>query len=84
MLSQPERVSVVRHFAAKLSSADPTATTSTAGGTILIATDLMARGIETEPVPFVVNFDVPGYREYYLPRWVLPVLRLLQFTELDV
>lgn len=35
---------------------------------ILIATDLMARGIDLDSVSHVINFDVPSYPENYLHR----------------
>jgi superfamily II DNA/RNA helicase len=37
-------------------------------GRVLIATDLLSRGIELRCVPLVVNFDAPPHREYYAPR----------------
>ncbi|MEP2510367.1 MAG: DEAD/DEAH box helicase [Reichenbachiella sp.] len=35
---------------------------------ILIATDVIARGLDLEKVSHVINFDVPGYPENYMHR----------------
>ncbi len=35
---------------------------------ILIATDLMARGIDIDTISHVINFDVPNYAENYMHR----------------
>src|SRR5258708_17908187 len=35
---------------------------------VLVATDIAARGLDIEQLPFVVNFDLPGSPEDYVHR----------------
>ena len=35
---------------------------------ILITTDLLARGIDVQQVPFFINYDLPTNRENYIHR----------------
>jgi len=35
---------------------------------VLVATDIVARGIDIDALPFVVNFDVPAHPEDYIHR----------------
>ena len=35
---------------------------------ILVATDIAARGIDIEQLPFVINFDIPNISETYVHR----------------
>src|SRR5580658_1352516 len=35
---------------------------------VLIATDLLARGIDVQQVSLVINYDLPGNRENYIHR----------------
>ena len=37
---------------------------------ILIATDLLARGIDVQQVSLVINYDIPSSRENYIHRYV--------------
>ena len=36
---------------------------------ILIATDLIARGIDIQQISLVVNYDLPGNKENYIHRY---------------
>lgn len=36
--------------------------------TVLVATDIAARGIDIESLPFVINFDIPNISETYVHR----------------
>lgn len=53
--SQPERDAVLTEF-------------RNGATTILIATDVAARGLDVEDVKFVVNFDYPNSSEDYIHR----------------
>ena len=35
---------------------------------VLLATDLLARGVDVQGVSLVINFDVPSNRENYIHR----------------
>ena len=35
---------------------------------VLIATDLLARGIDVQQVSLVINYDLPANREHYIHR----------------
>ena len=37
---------------------------------VLIATDLLARGIDVQQVNLVINYDIPTNRENYIHRYV--------------
>lgn len=53
--SQPERDAVLTEF-------------RNGATTILIATDVAARGLDVEDVKFVINFDYPNSSEDYIHR----------------
>lgn len=54
-LRQDERDAIIRDFRGGQSR-------------ILIATDIIARGIDVQQVSLVINYDVPRYREVYIHR----------------
>merc|ERR1719386_434288 len=54
-LDQEERELVMREFRSGSSR-------------VLISTDLLARGIDVQQVSLVINYDLPGNTENYLPR----------------
>ena len=54
-IKQSQRISTMRDFKAGKT-------------TILIATDIAARGIDVSDVEFVINFDIPPNTEYYIHR----------------
>jgi len=54
-MTQDERDAIVKDFRAGTSR-------------VLVATDLMARGIDVQQVSLVVNFDLPSDRENYIHR----------------
>ncbi len=54
-MTTEERNSVMRSF-------------RTSESRVLIATDLMARGIDVQGVNVVINFDIPNNRENYIHR----------------
>lgn len=54
-LDQPEREEVLRNFRSKKLQ-------------ILVATDILSRGIDIEDIGLVINYDVPGDAEDYIHR----------------
>ncbi|OFY84826.1 MAG: ATP-dependent RNA helicase [Bacteroidetes bacterium RIFCSPLOWO2_12_FULL_35_15] len=54
-LEQPEREEVLRNFRSKKLQ-------------ILVATDILSRGIDIEDIGLVINYDVPGDAEDYIHR----------------
>lgn len=54
-IKQSQRVSTMRDFKAGKTR-------------ILIATDIAARGIDVSDIEYVINFDIPSNREYYIHR----------------
>jgi ATP-dependent RNA helicase RhlE len=54
-LEQPEREEVLRNFRSKSLQ-------------ILVATDILSRGIDIEDIGLVINYDVPGDAEDYIHR----------------
>jgi superfamily II DNA/RNA helicase len=54
-LEQPEREEVLRNFRSKQLQ-------------ILVATDILSRGIDIEDIGLVINYDVPGDAEDYIHR----------------
>ncbi|MEG0941707.1 MAG: DEAD/DEAH box helicase, partial [Oscillospiraceae bacterium] len=54
-IKQTQRTSTMRDFKAGKT-------------TILIATDIAARGIDVSDVEYVINFDIPSNTEYYIHR----------------
>jgi superfamily II DNA/RNA helicase len=54
-LEQNEREEVLRNFRSKQTQ-------------ILVATDILARGIDIEDINLVINYDVPGDAEDYIHR----------------
>ena len=54
-LEQPEREEVLRNFRSKKIQ-------------ILVATDILSRGIDIEDIGLVINYDVPGDAEDYIHR----------------
>jgi superfamily II DNA/RNA helicase len=54
-LEQPEREAVLRSFRSKQTQ-------------ILVATDVLSRGIDIEDIGLVINYDVPGDAEDYIHR----------------
>lgn len=55
-LSQKERELVMRSF-------------RTGSSRVLIATDLLSRGIDVQQVSLVINYDLPLDRESYIHRY---------------
>ena len=54
-MSQKERIDVIEAF-------------KTGNERILIATDIVARGIDVQQVSLVINYDMPKYKETYIHR----------------
>ena len=54
-LDQPERLQILRTFAARKTN-------------VLIATDILARGIDIKNINLIINYDVPTQAEDYIHR----------------
>jgi superfamily II DNA/RNA helicase len=65
-LSQKERELVMRSF-------------RTGSSRVLIATDLLSRGIDVQQVSLVINYDLPLDRESYIHRYITKYQGHFQF-----
>jgi len=43
---------------------------------LLVATNLMGRGIDIDKVNYVINFDMPDSLETYLHRVIIKIIKL--------